>query len=164
VEKAFLTECEGMEIVFSNNILNKMLSFRQSSGNLPESGGIITGLIYNHAICAIDCSIPTSYDKQNRFNFIRSKEGAQCFLDEKFLTSRGREIYLGEWHTHPENSPKPSTTDLSSFKKTIKNNLLNSHIFIMVIIGLCEIYIGVFNNLGQLIKAESIILQQNSKQ
>lgn len=149
-----------MRIILQSNILKKMLPFRQSNSSQPESGGIITGLVYNHSVSIVDCSIPSSFDRQNRFNFIRSKEGAQRFIDEKFLASRGTEIYLGEWHTHPENFPKPSFTDLSSFKKTIKNNLLNSHIFFMVIIGLCAIYVGVYNSFGQLLKEESIDLRQ----
>ncbi len=141
-----------IQVILYCDLLNEMINFKQSTMKMPESGGVITGLIFNDEIRITSCSIPNEYDKQSRFNFIRSKFGAQKFINEKYFKSQGTEIYLGEWHTHPEKFPKPSMTDILSFKNTLESNILNSTIFFMLIVGLCEIYVGVYNRNKEVIK------------
>lgn len=52
-----------------------------------------------------------------------------------FKDSNGKKIYLGEWHTHPEDYPKPSSLDKNSILKQIRGNILNSEIIFMLILG-----------------------------
>lgn len=137
-------EYSNFTISISEIVLNIFHKFIQDNEESPESGGILTGKIYEDLIIILNCSEPSYLDKRSRYNFDRSYKSAQKFINEKFERSKGEEIYLGEWHTHPEDIPTPSATDINNFKKTIKNNRLNSNIHFMVIIGRISIYIGIY--------------------
>uniref|UniRef100_UPI003CED28D9 Mov34/MPN/PAD-1 family protein n=1 Tax=Enterobacter cloacae complex sp. 280C5 TaxID=3395861 RepID=UPI003CED28D9 len=39
--------------------------------------------------------------------------------------SDGFLVYLGEWHTHPEDFPQPSSTDLRSWRTGLKDDRAN---------------------------------------
>lgn len=138
--------CNNFNLVISEYTLSIFSKYIQNDDKYPESGGIITGKIYNDIIEFLNCSEPSDLDICSRYNFNRSFKSAQNFINEKFLKSNGEEIYLGEWHTHPEDNPKPSKTDINSFTKTIDRNRLNSKVHFMVIIGRVSIYIGVYFN------------------
>lgn len=131
-------------IVISGNVLNKMSNYIQWRRNDPESGGILTGEVHEKKIVIFDCSEPNNYDAQSRYNFLRSKKGAQLFLNDKFLKSGGREVYLGEWHTHPENLPTPSNIDIVNFQESIKVSFINSKNLLMIIMGLKGVYLRVY--------------------
>lgn len=134
------------DVIVTDLVTSKILSYRQFGINDPESGGILVGKIFDWVIRLSDCSVPTKFDRRGRFNFVRSAKSAQLFVDKKFKRSKGREIYLGEWHTHPEDYPKPSVLDLSDFRKTIKDGVLNSAVLFMIIVGLKGVYVGVYEN------------------
>ncbi len=133
-----------LRVYFSEEVITVLKKYIQYNINDPESGGIITGKIYNNFIEILSCSEPTILDKQSRYNFNRSYKAAQKYIDEKFNASNGEEIYLGEWHTHPEDIPTPSKTDIRSFNKTLSKNILNSDIHFMIIVGKKAIHVGVY--------------------
>jgi integrative and conjugative element protein (TIGR02256 family) len=57
-------------------------------------------------------------------------------VNEAFAQSSGRLQYLGEWHTHPEDQPSPSTTDLGSWRR----HLIAQEQMILLIVGRTEIW------------------------
>lgn len=95
-----------------------------------------------------DISTPSENDISSRFNFVRSFVNAQKFINNLFKTTNGKKIYLGEWHTHPENVPTPSSTDLKSFGQQLKNNKINSKIIFMIILGLEGLYVAAYDKAG----------------
>ncbi|WP_366517454.1 Mov34/MPN/PAD-1 family protein [uncultured Alistipes sp.] len=54
-------------------------------------------------------------------------------------------VYVGEWHTHPENVPSPSATDLKSIKNIYNTTNLNSDIIVYIIIGRQSEYYGCYD-------------------
>lgn len=111
-----------------------------------EAGGILIGEVFDNLIVITDCSVPNQFDKSSRNNFIRAYKPAQKFIDKHFFKSNGTKIYLGEWHTHPEDIPSPSNLDITSFTKTIELNKLNSNIHFMIIVGIKSIYISIYKD------------------
>jgi integrative and conjugative element protein (TIGR02256 family) len=145
------------DIFISTEVIALFKKHIQNKKDLPESGGIITGEILDKVIKIITCSEPSSDDIQSRYNFIRSHKTAQNFINYRFKISNGTEIYLGEWHTHPEDKPTPSNTDLKSFHKTLKNNRLNSDVHFMIIVGIVETYFAIYNK-GNIVDQKYITL------
>ncbi|WP_016991144.1 Mov34/MPN/PAD-1 family protein [Flavobacterium sp. ACAM 123] len=145
------------DICISSEVIDLFKKHVQNKKELPESGGILTGKVLNKVIEIINCSEPSSDDIQSRYNFIRSHKTAQNFINYRFEISNGTEIYLGEWHTHPEGKPKPSNTDLKSFYKTLKKNRLNSDVHFMIIVGIIETYIAIYDK-GKMVDQKYIIL------
>ncbi|WP_437594949.1 Mov34/MPN/PAD-1 family protein [Sorangium sp. So ce1000] len=46
-----------------------------------------------------------------RMNFVRGAAGLTEFFSRLFDKSRGRAHYVGDWHSHPNGAPIPSSTD-----------------------------------------------------
>lgn len=137
-------ELNKIPFKIDNSVFETFKKYIQDDNKKEESGGVLIGKVYDNHIEILDCSEPTQFDKRSRYNFNRSFKSAQEFIDMKFESSQGKEIYLGEWHTHPENNPRPSGIDLKNFEKSLKNNILNSDTHFMIIIGITSIYIGVY--------------------
>ena len=86
---------------------------RQLRWHSPESGGVILGRIMavDDDIIFDDASEPTALDRAGRFFFRRARSPAQRAINDAWETSDGMRNYLGEWHTHPERHPTPSSHD-----------------------------------------------------
>lgn len=135
---------EDKKVVFSEGVLNVFKSYRQK-GKKPEMGGIILGKVIGETIYVSKASIPTSYDRSSRYNFNRDKKSAQLFIDYEFLNSKGTIIYIGEWHTHPEENPTPSAPDRRMITSQFKRNKINEDFLLMVIVGLKSTYVAVYD-------------------
>ncbi|WP_264524037.1 Mov34/MPN/PAD-1 family protein [Flavobacterium sp. N502536] len=130
-------------VKISRNVLEDLKKFIQDDLQKPESGGILIGFyIEDNTYSITDVSFPSSYDKSSRYNFTRSIKNAQNVLNQFFKESNGKKIYLGEWHTHPEDFPIPSSLDEKSILQQMTGNILNSQIIFMMIIGRKGIYIS----------------------
>lgn len=140
---------EHIDITLSKELFKIFAEYIQDDEKKKEAGGILTGLLYDDKIEICNCSIPSQHDKRSRYNFNRSKITAQNFLIDRFTESNGKEIYLGEWHTHPEKYPNPSSCDITNFKKTIKTNKFYSNFFFMIIMGTKELYLAIYNKNGK---------------
>lgn len=136
----------NLSIHLCDQVVSIFKKYIQNDVDKSEAGGIITGKVYENLIEILNCSEPSLLDERSRYNFKRSFKSAQIYINEKFVESRGEEIYLGEWHTHPEDIPSPSNTDIKSFNKTLTNNILNSNVHFMIIIGIKAIYLGIYIN------------------
>lgn len=63
-------------------------------------------------------------------------EKANQLIQEEYKISNHTRFYIGEWHTHPEDNPMPSTRDISSLKKSYqKNEIAIPNLILMAIIG-----------------------------
>lgn len=138
-----IIELDKITIKVSKYVINKMMKFIQDTFDKPESGGILIGYYFqNNSFSITDITTPTSHDISSRFNFIRIIKSVQSPLKRLFKESGGKKIYLGEWHTHPENIPSPSNLDKKSILDQLKFNQLNSDVIFMIIIGHKGFYIS----------------------
>ncbi|PWK20014.1 Mov34/MPN/PAD-1 family protein [Xanthomarina spongicola] len=132
----------NVKVKIYKNVIDKMNDYIQDVSYKPESGGILMGYVLKENVFAInDISVPSKLDKASRYNFTRSKKNAQQILNKAFNNSDGKQIYLGEWHTHPEDFPSPSNLDFKSIKKQFQGNILNSPLIFMIIYGRKGFYI-----------------------
>jgi len=132
----------NIKVKIYKTVLDKMNDYIQDVSSKPESGGILMGYVLKENVFAInDISVPSKFDKASRYNFTRSKKNAQMILNKAFKSSNGKQIYLGEWHTHPEDYPSPSNLDFKSIKKQFHGNILNSPVIFMLIYGRKGFYI-----------------------
>jgi integrative and conjugative element protein (TIGR02256 family) len=67
-----------------------------------------------------DVTRPQKKDIRTRFSFNRKDPHHQWYADELWNKSGGIVGYLGEWHTHPEQLPKPSSIDTGDWLRITK--------------------------------------------
>jgi len=93
---------------------------------------------------------PMSEDKRWRSRFKLQANGHQQVLNKFHDQYAGLMMYLGTWHSHPEDNPSPSVLDVSEWNKIIKNNEeLTPNVF--AIVGRKESSVFVGKN-GEFIK------------
>lgn len=123
MSKAIFYLPDNRKLKLSNDVIEMMFSYAQDHKKSPESGGILIGRILNNDFnIVIDhASEPMKSDIQTRCRFIRKSTGHQEFFNWHWTESEGRCFYFGEWHTHPEASPIPSSIDIREWKSYLNN-------------------------------------------
>lgn len=138
---------EDAMLEIKNSVIEKISKYKQIDIKDREAGGILIGrkmLDSNNYIIDI-CTEPQKYDKRERYSFLRSKKIHQEILDELWEESGATKSYLGEWHTHPENDPTPSSKDLIEWKKLLFNQTKEVEFLFFIIVGIknIRVYRGV---------------------
>lgn len=79
------------------------------------------------------CSIQ---DEARRCSCTLDIEKANIAILEEFEKSNHTRFYIGEWHTHPEDIPTPSSRDYKSLKDSYhKNKMVVPNLILMAIVG-----------------------------
>ncbi len=133
------------EIIFKQEVLDTLLTYKQGY-NGSETGGVLLGQIYTDGeIVVCRCSEPCVAGKADRMGFSRSSKTANKIINDAFEGSNGTILYVGEWHTHPEPYPSPSTTDKTSIEEIYRTANINNPNLIYVIVGDMDIFCGVYD-------------------
>ena len=135
----------NIALYIENVILRKMLiSARQNP--LLESGGVVLGrkeLDWEKYVIT-DIGIPTRYDTQSAFSFVRNRENAQRVVNHAWEQSNGEVNHIGEWHSHIFPSPFPSWQDRQDMKRAYYDHeCLFEHFFTLIVSSDLKVYVGV---------------------
>lgn len=124
-------------IGISKLIEETLLGFRQLSDCSKEAGGMLFGrLIDGTPDIVIDkISVPSPLDKSSRYSFFRRKQPAQIIVNSLWAASDQTCVYLGEWHTHPEDEPSPSQTDIDNWHKIVRKAKYEQDCLLFLIAG-----------------------------
>ena len=133
----------GGRIVLGEASLGLIQRYIQTKSDMNEAGGMLLGrLIINSEDVIVDeATEPTKKDKQFRFFFWRSKVDAQVKVNEAWRNSDKTRVYLGEWHTHPEDVPSPSCIDLKNWRRIVRKSTFEYDSLFFLIAGRVEIRI-----------------------
>lgn len=119
-----MTEDNKYGIEISEEHLRYM--FLTSKESEPyETGGVIIGKYSEDKKCAHVSEIIEIKNKSKIFRicrFLLKGKILSSILEEKWQKTKGSEYYLGEWHSHPVNCPKPSSVDIKTMSR-ISNNV-----------------------------------------
>ena len=110
------------EVNFIDTVLSIFEKFKQREPKQNEAGGILLGQVKDKKIFITRVTFPNAFDSSSRTSFKRNRRILQVLIDYEFENSEGKNNYLGEWHTHPEECPYPSATDLTMINDQLKKN------------------------------------------
>ena len=96
-----------------------------------ECGGILIGYYAEDCTSAVVTNI-TNQIGNHITRFSRDESGLIKLLNRQW---RKGYYYIGEWHYHPDNSSRPSNTDLNTMRKLSMANGLKCPEPILMIIG-----------------------------
>jgi integrative and conjugative element protein (TIGR02256 family) len=136
---------DDIKVYISSSILKIFERHRQHDRKDNESGGILLGQVKCNNVYILKAATPNKFDKSSRYTFECNKDAAQILIDFEFVNSEHKTIYLGEWHTHPEDFPNPSGIDKGMIKNQYFKNKLNESFLILIIQGLKELYVALYN-------------------
>ena len=126
-------------LIIKSHVIDLLRKYEQKPGG-NESGGILMGYIFSEHNEITKITTPGKLDKFGKFFFIRSKIRAQSMINSVWKRSRGTEIYLGEWHTHTQVHPMPSSDDRAMIKKVFQETIMEIDFLYLIIVGLNDTY------------------------
>jgi len=90
---------------------------------------------------------PLAQDKATRTSFTMQDPGHQRTIDAYFKKSKGKSIYLGTWHTHPQRIPSPSSIDRKDWHCCIERNQDRQLFFLIIGTGASKAYLRIKRNI-----------------
>lgn len=139
-------------LALDGKILEQFKSFEQKHGN-NEAGGVLLGYVYKDYDLIVKATVPNKWDSSGLFFFRRAKQPAQRHINQAWKKSEGFLIYLGEWHTHCEVNPVPSSNDKNMIQKAVAETKMEIDYLYLIIIGQDDsIWIGRQTKEGKLVK------------
>lgn len=84
-----------------------------------EVGGILLGSYRGDALHVTGATKPQLLDRFSFTRFLRSDVGHQKFASRAWRRSKGLTTYVGEWHSHPEDYPNPSSIDRADWHRKV---------------------------------------------
>jgi integrative and conjugative element protein (TIGR02256 family) len=103
-------------LLIEEEVLKDLEPYRQSDPHSCEGAGILLGYRRNDHIHVVQATLPGANDVRRRFSFWRRDSSHQRIAIREWRASGKAKGYVGEWHTHPEATPAPSSIDLSEWR------------------------------------------------
>lgn len=123
-----------MSININDKLLNKLTEIgKEYYPN--EFGGFLVGNYSNDfkQLNITDTILPTKF-KASKYQFERETTGINEIL-KIYYEQIPKTYYVGEWHTHPDDLPTPSITDMNAINEILKHQDTSIQNPILLIIG-----------------------------
>lgn len=126
--------CEGADLVitFSDEVVKTMQEYRQVFCKRESGGLLFAKNLDGNEIEIILASRPDKLDQRGCFSFKPNAKAAQKLINEKFVDGMH---YVGDWHTHSQTNPIPSTKDIKTISDIYQKSDHHLNHFIMVILS-----------------------------
>jgi integrative and conjugative element protein (TIGR02256 family) len=118
-------------VSFTEDVLGHFDFHRQIGRDRPEAGGQLFADI--QVITTIKKATgPRKWDRRGRLFYFPNK-----ILEAAEIRTMYKQHlhFVGDWHTHPEEIPKPSSTDIQNIRRCFKESTHQLLGFVMVIVG-----------------------------
>lgn len=128
------------KVLIEGAVIDLIIGYQQRGSRTPEAGGILMGFRRGKHLHVAQATTPQQNDKRTRYRFDRRDQFHQAVAIKQWKESDGTVDYIGEWHTHPEMNPSPSSLDISEWGKIYRAIKLP---MIFIIVGLGVIWLGI---------------------
>ncbi len=152
----------GPAIVLTDTALSTMYRYRQLSARAKEAGGQLFARFVGADTIVFEATAPSILDKRSRQGFKPNRRLQQIEIWQRHKDGLH---FIGDWHTHPEELPHPSGTDITDMSDCYRLSSHNLRAFVMVIIGTqlgCRgVYAALINHTGMtpLTIEETIVIE-----
>lgn len=122
----------GQILILEDAVLTHFDRYRQRTFRDCEAGGQLFARFEGNTIRVERATGPRRSDRRGLINFIPDRLAERREIRRLFRLGLH---YVGDWHTHPEHIPGPSSTDIKSFQDMFRKSRHKLAAFVMVIIG-----------------------------
>lgn len=159
VEFRFVSKRFGTVIRFSSEVVEHFATHRQEGRVKTEIGGQLFARFERGEVRVVRATGPNAADKRGwtwfRPDLRKQNVEIQRLFQEGFH-------FVGDWHTHPEREPAPSSWDTDSMKDCFKKSRHQLKAFLMVIVGRAGFPNGLWVSLHQNNVVERLIHERTS--
>lgn len=146
---------ENYHFEIKQEVVDELKSNAQHEGN--ELCGVLMGVQVGDKYYRISKISPPCVKSHTRCGCERDAAMANQFIEEDYKLSEHTRFYIGEWHTHPESNPSPSTVDYTSIEDNYQTALLVVPFLLMIIVGTESFHISIYNG-DKFVKVEPIVV------
>lgn len=136
------------------DVYDEIHKWLQTDEESAEAGGYIVGYQHKNTknVSLERVSHPYEGDIRNRVHFTMRDPRHHYFLVRE---QTNKSYYMGVWHTHPEDIPHPSDTDLDDWKQSLKDEKSACSYILFIIAGRKQIRIWAGSNkTGEIVELE----------
>ncbi|NJE79993.1 hypothetical protein E0L17_01410 [Olsenella sp. SW781] len=128
---------ERFSLSIASEAINRLQDYLKDAGFNSESGGILLGCQQENSLdCFIlDFTLPNPEDDAGPYYFVRKARPAEKLIERIWHKSNGKINYIGEWHTHNEDRPTPSSTDMALLRQAATSGASPYGFVFLIIIG-----------------------------
>lgn len=119
-------------LILTRTVINHLQKHRQLNARAREAGGQLFAHFENSSTRIERATGPRPSDRRGLTTFVPNRSVERREINR--LHKEGLQ-YVGDWHTHPEPIPKPSQTDIDSFKEMFRKSRHDLESFVIVIMG-----------------------------
>ncbi len=131
----------GPAIILTDKALSAMNRYRQLTPVAKEAGGQMFAKFVGADAIIVEATIPSILDKRSRHGFKPNRRLQQI---EIWKRHKAGLHFVGDWHTHPEEIPHPSVTDIRDMTECYRLSSHKLRAFVMVIVGTQAGHRGVY--------------------
>lgn len=139
----------GITIIFSPEIIKHFYQHRQIRRHYEVGGQLFARFLSTGEVQIDKITGPRKTDSKLRNFFKPNKHIEQQEINSLF---RDGYHYVGDWHTHSENYPTPSSADLHNIGNIFRKSRHSLSHFLLVIVGRAEapegLYVGIHDGIG----------------
>lgn len=140
MQELILVAEDGTRVLVELGALSPTLKYRQFETSSKEAGGILIGEYRGGDLRILSVTEPGELDQRLRCRFGRRSTHHQDAANKAWLESGFIQTHVGDWHTHPQDYPQPSTLDYSEWRKKLPQRSM-----LLVILGRKENWYGLWN-------------------
>lgn len=135
----------GQTLEFTPAVLTVFQNFRQRHVWQLEAGGQLFAEMTAAGPRVVMASTPKRADRRSRFGFVPHRPTEQREIESHFQSGLQ---YVGDWHTHPEDSPRPSGTDVANINECFRQSRHDLAGFVLTIVGRLPVPEGLYVGLA----------------
>ena len=122
----------GQVIVLADAVLHCFARSRQLRRSQTEAGGQLFARFDASRIIVEEATGPRPSDRRTRTSFVPDRTAEQQEILDRHVKGLH---YVGDWHTHPDSCPIPSSVDLSSIAECVLKSEHTLNGFVLIIVG-----------------------------
>lgn len=132
---------QGQAYVFSTSCHDVLSSNRQRTFLAKEIGGQLFARFTEGVIVIEVATVTSGRSRRTRFGFWPDRDTERQDIARLFENGLH---YIGDWHTHPEECPTPSNTDIRKALEIFNQSQHELKAMLMVIVGRSQFPDGLF--------------------
>ena len=145
-------------LLFQAPALKTFDRYRQTTWYSTEAGGVLLGYVRGEHLDIVFATPPQARDVRRRTGYERNDSAHQAIADRMWQESSGEIRYLGEWHTHPEDSPSPSSVDIDGWRQRASARQ-DTRATLGVIVGRVGLYVSLVDKGGHVEACNIAVVQ-----
>lgn len=128
----YTSDTDSGRIVLQDEVLAVFNRFRQRRRWQAEAGGQLFARFEGATTVVVEATPPSRFDLRRRMSFEPHRAAQQRQIHERFR--RGLH-FVGDWHSHPELDPTPSSLDVTSMKECLRRSRHDLKGLLLIIVG-----------------------------